>query len=118
MKENDKSKVTERCLSRETSTRQETRQKWINEIKKNFYTFYLKPIIRRMKISILVFCLAVIFGNISCKIYNNENVNLIEETIGKLYIIIYNFIQIILTYIIILKYLYSNIFNVEYLKYF
>ncbi|XP_025262246.1 uncharacterized protein LOC105256493 [Camponotus floridanus] len=35
-----------------------------------------------MKIPILVFCLTVIFGNISCRIYSNENVDLIEGTAG------------------------------------
>ncbi|XP_029667076.1 uncharacterized protein LOC115237870 [Formica exsecta] len=36
-----------------------------------------------MKIPILIFCLAVIFGNISCKIYSKENINLIEGTGDK-----------------------------------
>ncbi|XP_070154771.1 uncharacterized protein [Polyergus mexicanus] len=36
-----------------------------------------------MKVPILIFCLAVIFGNISCKIYSKENVNLIEGTGDK-----------------------------------
>lgn len=35
-----------------------------------------------MKIPILVVCLTVIFGNISCRIYSNENVDLIEGTAG------------------------------------
>ncbi|GAB1859984.1 hypothetical protein CAJAP_00937 [Camponotus japonicus] len=33
-----------------------------------------------MKIPILVFCLTVIFGNIFCRIYSKENVDLIEGT--------------------------------------
>ncbi|KAL6445971.1 hypothetical protein ACFW04_000976 [Cataglyphis niger] len=36
-----------------------------------------------MKVPILIFCLTVIFGNISCRIYSKENVNLIEETSDK-----------------------------------
>ncbi|XP_050448887.1 uncharacterized protein LOC126850204 [Cataglyphis hispanica] len=36
-----------------------------------------------MKVPILIFCLTVIFGNISCRIYSKENVNLIEGTNDK-----------------------------------
>lgn len=76
-KENDKKKVAHHGKVA-IQLRQDKRRD--RSVKEGFYTFDPKPIIRKMKIPILVFCLAVIFGNISCRIYSEESVNLIEGT--------------------------------------
>lgn len=64
-----------------------------SELTKDFDTPEPRSIIRKMKIPLLILCLAVVYG--ACQTYNEENYDLTEKTESKSYnnrLIIYNYI--------------------------
>jgi len=74
----DKVAVHRKC--RQSKRRNKRRQL---ELTTNFDTFKLLPIICKMKIVLLILCLAVVYG--SCRTYNEENVDVVKEIQSKSY---------------------------------